>query len=136
MSSLKKMLAILDLFSPDRPLWSAEEVIVRSGHSRPTGYRYVKELCAAGLLKRSDAGYSLGPRVIELDYYIRQSDPLLNACKPVMRRLARETGFDVLLASMYGTGFWQYTTRLESRRAMSYSDGGGRCLCSGVADPR
>ncbi|MBF2714562.1 IclR family transcriptional regulator [Agrobacterium vitis] len=103
MSSLTKMLLILDLFSVDRPIWSADEIIQYCGHSRPTGYRYVKELCDAGLLRRAEGGYSLGPRVIELDYYIRQCDPLLIACRPVMVRVAQESGCDVLLASMYGT---------------------------------
>jgi DNA-binding IclR family transcriptional regulator len=103
MSSLTKMLLILDLFSVDKPIWSADEINQHCGHSRPTGYRYVKELCDAGLLRRAEGGYSLGPRVIELDYYIRQCDPLLIACRPVMVRIAQETGCDVLLASMYGT---------------------------------
>jgi DNA-binding IclR family transcriptional regulator len=103
MSSLTKMLAILDLFSLERSTWSSDDLLERSGHSRPTGYRYIKELCDAGLLRRSEGGYSLGARVIELDYYIRQCDPLLNTCRPAMNRLARETGCDVLLASMYGS---------------------------------
>ncbi|NKN38185.1 IclR family transcriptional regulator [Agrobacterium sp. a22-2] len=103
MSSLTKMLLILDLFSVEKPIWSAEEIIQHCGHSRPTGYRYVKELCDAGLLRRAVGGYSLGPRVIEMDYYIRQCDPLLNACRPIMVRIAQETGCDMLLASMYGS---------------------------------
>ena len=97
------MLQILDLFSVDRPIWSADEIILRCGHSRPTGYRYVKELCTAGLLRRTEGGYTLGARIIEMDYYIRQCDPLLSACKPVMSRVALDTGCNVLLASMYGS---------------------------------
>lgn len=102
MSSLKKMLSILNFFSVARPVWSPEELLAHSELSRPTGYRYFKELCDSGLLRRGEGGYSLGPRIIEMDYYIRQGDRLLTACRPVMSQLARETGCDVLLASMYG----------------------------------
>lgn len=102
MSSLKKMLSILDFFSIDKSTWSPEELIAETGLSRPTGYRYLKELCDSGLLRRAESGYSLGPRIIEMDYYIRQSDRLLIACRPVMSRLAQETGCDILLASIYG----------------------------------
>jgi DNA-binding IclR family transcriptional regulator len=96
------MLAVLDLFSKERPVWSAEDIIAQLGYTRPTGYRYVQELCAAGLLNRSAASYALGPRVVELDYLIRECDPLLKICRPIMRRLVQETACDSLLVSMYG----------------------------------
>jgi DNA-binding IclR family transcriptional regulator len=102
MSSLTRMLAILDLFSEEAPVWTAEGVIERLGYTRPTGYRYVRELCAAGLLRRSTGGlYVLGTRVIELDYQIRVTDPALIAGRRVMRELAAETGCDVMLASLF-----------------------------------
>ena len=103
MSSLKRMLAVLDLFSEDAPVWTAEGVIDRLGYSRPTGYRYMRELCAAGLLRRSTGAlYVLGTRVIELDYQIRVTDPALIAGRRVMRALAADTGCDVMLASLFG----------------------------------
>ena len=68
MSSLARMLSILDLFGARAPVLSAEEIIARRNYSRPTGYRYVRELVAAGLLVRAPGGYSLGPRIIELDW--------------------------------------------------------------------
>jgi DNA-binding IclR family transcriptional regulator len=102
MSSLTKMLSMLDFFSIDKATWSPEDLIAETGLSRPTGYRYLKELCDSGLLRRAENGYSLGPRIIEMDYYIRQSDRLLIACQPVMSRLAQETGCNILLASIYG----------------------------------
>ncbi|AUO47306.1 IclR family transcriptional regulator [Pseudomonas ogarae] len=102
MSSLNKMLSILDFFSIEKSTWSPDELIAEAGLSRPTGYRYLKELCDSGLLRRAQSGYSLGPRIVEMDYYIRQSDRLLISCRPVMNRLAQETGCDILLASIYG----------------------------------
>jgi DNA-binding IclR family transcriptional regulator len=101
-SSLKRMLAVLDLFTAESPVWTAEGVIERLAYSRPTGYRYMRELCAAGLLRRSPGGlYVLGTRVIELDYQIRVTDPALIAGHRVMRELSEETGCDVMLASLF-----------------------------------
>src|SRR5580692_9207329 len=97
-----RMLAVLDLFSPERPVLTAEEVAGRLGCSVATAYRYLGRLGAAGLVAGFRAAYALGPRVIELDHTIRQGDPLLHAAQPVMRELRDASGCDVLLASMFG----------------------------------
>lgn len=102
MNSLSKMLAVLDLFDAPAALISAEDIIGKLNYSRPQGYRYIKELCAAGLLIRFKSGYTLGPRCIELDFLIRQNDPLLRASEAVMRQVSDLNGCDVLLATMYG----------------------------------
>jgi DNA-binding IclR family transcriptional regulator len=97
-----RMLGVLDFFTPECPLLTAEEVAGRLGCSTATAYRYIARLCAAGLLARFRGAYALGPRVIELDHTIRQGDPLLHAAQPVMCELRDVTGCDVLVASMYG----------------------------------
>jgi DNA-binding IclR family transcriptional regulator len=103
MTSLSRMLAILDLFDEGASMWTAEAIATRLGYSLPTGYRYVRELHEAGLLRRAAGGnYVLGPRVIELDYRIRVGDPLLIAGQRGMRALADETGCDVVLGTLYG----------------------------------
>ena len=102
MTSLARMLAILDLFDEGASVWTAEAISERLGYSLPTGYRYVRELHTAGLLRRDAGGtYVLGPRVIELDHRIRVGDPLLIAGQRVMRALAGETGCDVVLGTIY-----------------------------------
>ncbi len=103
MTSLTRMLAILDLFDQGASVWTAEAIALRLGYSIPTGYRYVRELHEAGLLRRDAGGtYVLGPRVIELDHRIRVGDPLLIAGERVMRVLADQTGCDVVLGTIYG----------------------------------
>ena len=103
MSSLTSTLAILALFSASDPVWSAERIIEQLAYSRPTGYRYVRELVSAGFLVRVAPGsYSLGPRIIELDYQIRQSDPLLKAGLPVIHGLVETTGCEINLIGLYG----------------------------------
>jgi DNA-binding IclR family transcriptional regulator len=97
------MLAVIDLFTEAEPTWTPEEIAERLGCSRPTGYRYVRELVAAGLLRRAGASrYMLGPRIIELDHQIRATDPVLRAGQPIMEALADTTGCDVLLSNFYG----------------------------------
>ena len=102
MSSLNRMLAILDLFEEDRRAWTAEAISETLGYTLATVYRYVRELSDAGLL-RGDRGatFVLGPRIIELDYQLRTGDPLIGAARPAMGRLASTTGCDVVLATEY-----------------------------------
>jgi DNA-binding IclR family transcriptional regulator len=103
MTSLNRMLSLLDLFSEHEPVWKVEAVMERTGLSRATAYRYVRELCDAGLLARITASdYALGPRIIELDCQIRVSDPLFTAGKPVVADLVAETGEIGILCSLYG----------------------------------
>ena len=96
------MLKVLDLFTEEAPALSAEEMISKLKYSRPTGYRYVRELVAAGLLVRAPGGYALGPRIIEFDWVIRRHDPLLTACREAVQQLARNTGCGVTLMGVYG----------------------------------
>lgn len=102
MSSSTRVFAVLSLFSKERPVWQPDEINEALGYSRPTGYRYVKDLVDAGMLQKVSAGrYALGARIIELDYQLRQSDPVLLAAMPVMAPLAARTGFDAVLSVLY-----------------------------------
>ncbi len=103
MSSLSKMLVILELFSPPRMVWTTEGICEALGYSRPTGYRYIRQLTENGLLVRvGPAGYSLGPRIVEWDFLMRHADPMLTAGLPFLRNLAVQTGCDINLVALYG----------------------------------
>lgn len=102
MSSLSKMLSVLDLFSPDTLKIDPDSIAERMELSRATVYRYVKDLCDAGLLVRVDAGsYGLGPRIIELDWMMRQYDPILIAGREMMHELSQETGLAIFASVFY-----------------------------------
>lgn len=102
-SSLARMLGVLDLFSDEHVSWTAEAISDALQVSRPTGYRYVRLLSEAGLLQRtSHAQWTLGPRIIVLDHYIRQADPVLQHAVPFMKELVQQTGLDCVLSSLYG----------------------------------
>ena len=102
MSSLSKLLGVLDLFGPQTLKIDPDTIAERMGLSRATVYRYVKDLCDAGLLTRVDAGsYGLGPRVIELDWMMRQYDPILLAGRELMHELSAQTGLAVFASVFY-----------------------------------
>jgi len=101
--SIGKALAILYLFEADRPEWTADELCIRTRGSRPTVYRYIRELVDVGLLRRLPGGrYALGPAIIRLDNVIRRSDPLLRAAVPTMRELMSRTACDCALTALFG----------------------------------
>jgi DNA-binding IclR family transcriptional regulator len=102
MAQLTKMLRVLDLFNESRPAWTAEEVADALALSRPTAFRYVRELTEAGMLARLSGRYSLGARIVELDYRIRRLDPLLNAGLQPMHDLVSRTACMAVLSSLYG----------------------------------
>jgi 4-carboxymuconolactone decarboxylase len=96
------MLGLLDLFSPDRSSITPDEVQETLGLTRATAYRYLKALCDAGLLTRFGGAYRLGPRAIELDYLIRNSDPLLGASERIMAEIGEARHCDLQLIGLSG----------------------------------
>jgi DNA-binding IclR family transcriptional regulator len=102
MSSLEKMLGLLDVFTTERPIWSSEEMIEHAGVPASTLYRYLKVLHRAGYLSRvANKSYVLGPRVMELDRVSRESDPVYLAGSPIAERLTQETGHSTLLCILF-----------------------------------
>jgi DNA-binding IclR family transcriptional regulator len=101
MSQFAKVLKVLDLFTEDRNTLAAEEIADLLDVSRPTAFRYVKQLCETGLLTKLTGRYALGARIIELDYGIRRSEPILQASREHMRALAQRTSTCVILCSVY-----------------------------------
>jgi DNA-binding IclR family transcriptional regulator len=135
LSSLGRMLSVLDLFSEGRLTWTAEAITEALEVSLPTGYRYVKMLVDAGLLQRAaDSHYTLGPRIIVLDHYIRMADPVLQTGVPYMKELAANTGFDCVLSGLYGDQLLDTHRELGSTPAvLSYGRGRPRPWFQGAA---
>ena len=100
--SLARMLTVLDLFTEKEPVWSTADLIDALETSRSTGYRYIKTLHDAGLLTTVRNGYySLGPRIIEMDLQIRQTDSLLLASHGVLEDLVENVGHSALLLTAF-----------------------------------
>lgn len=99
----ERILAILDKFTEQRPEWTSEALRAELGYSRPTLYRYLKTLKDAGfLVSLPNAGFTLGPRVTELDFLMRRSDPLILLGSSSIRKLAASYPCSALLVRWYG----------------------------------
>lgn len=101
MTSLSKMLNVLNMYGPDSLVLNVDSIAEKLDLSRATAYRYVKELCESGLLTRVDGSYTLGPRIIELDWMMRQYDPLISNGREIMANLAKTTGLSVFVSVLY-----------------------------------
>ncbi len=102
-NSLKRGLAILEVFSEEQLEWTPEELMERLGYSRPTLYRYLKTLKEAGFLSSNpNAGFTLGPKVVELDFLLRKSDALILAGQKHLKNLTQRYACTALLVRRYG----------------------------------
>ena len=101
-SSLERMISVLDVIEESPTGLTFDQIKDTLQLTRATLYRYVKILSEAGLITSlPDLGYTLGPRVAELDYKMRQQDPLITAARPVMVELAKTEHGVVLLCRRY-----------------------------------
>ncbi len=102
MSSLTRLLSVLDLFSEETPLLDAETIAQQLELSIPTAYRYIKELTSTGILTKTGNEYGLGPRIIQLDHQMQKCDQLIHQGRPIAHELSEITNSTVLLTSVYG----------------------------------
>ena len=101
-SSLEKMLSVLEFVEERGQVGSMDEMLEGLALTRSTLYRYVRALTDFGLLATSPGtGYTIGPRVIELDYKIRARDPLILASHPLMTQLVHTVSGIALLCRRY-----------------------------------
>lgn len=104
-TSLEKVLSVLDVFTEDHLTWTPDEMIETLGFPRPTLYRYLKILKESGLLASAPgAGYTLGPRVVEMDYLMRKSDRLVIYGAAHLRALAGAHPCSSFIVRWYGHG--------------------------------
>jgi DNA-binding IclR family transcriptional regulator len=97
-SSFGKILTVLDLFSVSRPVINVDIICEELGLSKPTSYRYLKELVSADLLKRingTSGDYTLGSKIAVLDYVSRTTDPLVKSVRRLCAILLSALNFAV-----------------------------------------
>ena len=103
LSSFGKILTVLDLFSVSRPIINVDIISEELGLSKPTSYRYLKELVSAELLQRlsgTSGDYTLGSKIAVLDYISRTTDPLVQISIPFMQQIVERTEFGCLLTHL------------------------------------
>ena len=99
-SSFGKILTVLDLFSVTRPIINVDIICQELNLSKPTAYRYLKELVSADMLKRisgTSGDYTLGSKIAVLDYISHRTDPLVQISIPFMRDIVERTELFCLL---------------------------------------
>jgi DNA-binding IclR family transcriptional regulator len=103
LSTILRVLRLIDLFTEAKPIWTADEILEAHEMSRATAYRDLRALVDTGFLAPVSAGtYALGPRFIELDRQIRLGDPLLRIAPPIMAAQREKVGGTQLLCRYYG----------------------------------
>lgn len=135
MQSHEKLLSILDLFDVEHSEWSFDEIHERVGFSRSTLSRYLKVLVDAGLLSSFPGrGYTLGPRIIQMDYQIVASDPLIHAARPVMTELVASYACVALLCRRYRQAVMCVHQESSTKKTRSnYERGRTRPMLRGAA---
>ena len=101
--SLRKALTVLNAVAgADRPLTVAE-VAINAGIARPTAYRFVQTLVAAGYLTQSpsDGRLSVGFAVLPLASSLLDRNRMRVAALPHLQALAQQTGERANLGVLY-----------------------------------
>src|SRR5471032_444879 len=103
--SLERGLAILALFTSDRPLLGVSELARALELSRSTAHRYVATLAELGYLQqdRETSRYRLGPRVLDLGFSAINSMDVREISVPHLQQLSDETGHTVNMAILDGS---------------------------------
>jgi IclR family pca regulon transcriptional regulator len=103
--SIKRGLAILSSFRPNRPLMGVSELAREVELGRSTAHRYVATLCALGYLEQDPPSrkYRLGPKVIDLGFSAINSMELRATSEPYLQRLSDETGYTANMAILDDT---------------------------------
>jgi DNA-binding IclR family transcriptional regulator len=134
-NSLERMLGVVDAIeSSDSPLLP-EDLMTRLDLTRSTLYRYLKVLTEAGLITSfPGVGFALGPRIAELDFRMRNRDPLIIASRPVMSELVAAIPGIALLCRRYrDTVLCVHQERGATTLVSRYERGLARPLFRGAA---
>ncbi len=85
---------LLKMFTNERPEMSLAELSKASGLNKTTTHRLLRALQSEALIERNTAtsGYSLGPGLMALGVQALSSSDLRRRVRPLLRKLARETG--------------------------------------------
>lgn len=97
--SVRKALAILNLFTPAQPALTEAQISVRLGLPRGTAHRLLFTLQTCGLVERDNAyRYALGPELVVLTRAVLVNVELRDRTASIVRELADECRQSVYLA--------------------------------------
>ncbi|GGM21940.1 IclR family transcriptional regulator C-terminal domain-containing protein [Dactylosporangium sucinum] len=100
--ALARGLDVLRCFKPGRPVMTLSEVASETGLARPTVRRILLTLEELGYV-RSDRGFALTPRVLELGMAYVNALSVWDVARPHMERLVAQTGESTSMAQLDGS---------------------------------
>jgi IclR family transcriptional regulator, pca regulon regulatory protein len=101
--SLERGLAILECFTPDRPVLGIAELADELGMSRSTTHRYAITLVALGYLEQgARRKYRLGLRVVDLGMSTLNSTSLGEHARPHLEELRKRSFHTIAIAVLDG----------------------------------
>jgi IclR family transcriptional regulator, pca regulon regulatory protein len=120
--SLERGLAILECFTPERPVWGIADLAQELGMSRSTTHRYVLTLTALGhLVQDARRKYQMGLAVTELGMSALGSTALRDHARAPLRELSRRAPYTLVLAMLDGPELVyveHMRTKLRSQRLL------------------
>jgi IclR family transcriptional regulator, pca regulon regulatory protein len=124
--SLERGLAILECFTPERPVWGIADLAEELGMSRSTTHRYVLTLTALGhLVQGSRRKYRLGLAVTELGMSALSSTGLIEHAHAPLRELSRRAPYTLAIGMLDGPELVYIDHIRASRRQPPIDLGGG-----------
>jgi DNA-binding IclR family transcriptional regulator len=98
--ALVRGLSILGLYDVDHREWTIDEMAEQTGLLRMTAYRMVRTLESMAFLVRdpSTNRYRLGPAALAMTYISEDNSELVEAARPFLDQLTKETGESVTMA--------------------------------------
>jgi len=136
LSTLKRGLDLLGLFSEEEPLLDISLIAERMGLPKSTAYKYVQTLQGSLFLVREKGGrlFELGPRLLELAAIAQNPSKLVDVSYPILQELVAQTNETALLAAIMGDQA-VCLSRVESNHSLklTYELGATHPLHSGAS---
>jgi len=102
--SVRRAIALLKVFSEERPEWGLSELARAARLNKTTAYRLLTALEAEGMVTRSSLtdAWRLGNGAIAMGALALRSNDLMTAARPELETLVRETGETASLEVLVG----------------------------------
>jgi IclR family pca regulon transcriptional regulator len=127
LQSLERGIAVIQVFSRERPALTLSEVAKLTGTTRATARRVLLTLRNLGHVRLDGRLFSLTPRVLSLGWAYLSSLNLAEVAQPLMEELVEET-HESCSASTLDVPDIVYVARVPTRRIMTISLGVGTRL--------
>lgn len=105
MSGIDRYINVLDLFTTEKSMWTAQAVASALNVPTSTTYRTMRELARVNMLEPATEGhYRLGSAFIEFDRRTRLTDPLVQVGEPMLTDIVHHATIPcvAVLARLYG----------------------------------